>query len=394
MWRKCIGAIVQDIHTGRYEAIVADSVVMATGGMNGLFGETTGSYLSDGMATATAFKQGVKLANLEMIQYHPTTMTRGEKRFLISEAARGEGGRLFVYRQKSKEQDAVSLEEKEKWYFMEEMYPERGNLMPRDIVSQTMYKVGKEHGQIYLDLTHIPRQILEIKLKEVCDTCRTFFDIEPSKEYIPVSPGVHYFMGGFYVDEGHRCSMAGLYAAGECASQYHGANRLGGNSTLGAIYGGMKAVESVIADFVDDIHAKKNRTEYAQKYLGRKFTVYDSKAISCGQNIVQNDIVRKLQRLMMNSMGILRNEEVLQESLNELDILNKKVEKTGYSELEKAHIEAFIGLAKATIKSALERKESRGAHIRTDYPNRNDEKYAKVLIAHCDKEGEVSVCAN
>lgn len=374
----CIGAIIQDIHTGKFEALISDSVIMATGGLNVLFGETTGSYLSNGIATATAFKQGAKLANLEMIQYHPTTMVRGEKRILISEAARGEGGRLFVYKKhETSSQGDEQAGMSEKWYFMEEMYPERGNLMPRDIVSQTIDKVSKEYGQVYLDLTHISPQVLEINLKEVCDTCRTFFNIEPSKEYIPVSPGVHYFMGGFYVDEGHRCSVRNLYAVGECASQYHGANRLGGNSTLGAIYGGIKAVESVFLDNTrqgldnEEVHHIYEKNKYANSYLKE----YNLKV----DLMMTQDDERMLQSILKKSMGITRDEEVLQAGLDALRNLN-------ITETKGVGV-----LAEAMILSAIERKESRGAHQRSDYSNRDDENFLKVMVASCDDMGNVRI---
>ncbi|QHI72747.1 FAD-dependent oxidoreductase [Aminipila terrae] len=228
----CFGGIFRDQFTGKLIAVTGDAMILATGGMNGIFGRTTGSLLSDGSATAAVFRQGVKLANCEMIQYHPTTVEANGKRMLISEATRGEGGRLFTYRGK------------ERWYFMEEWYPDRGNLMPRDIVSKSIYKVCndlklgiEQKNQVYLDISFLPEEIIHAKLKEVCDLCKIYLKIDPSEECIPVYPGIHYFMGGIYVDKNHQSSMEGLYAAGECACQYHGANRLGGNSTLGAIYG-------------------------------------------------------------------------------------------------------------------------------------------------------------
>ena len=375
---ECLGAIVQDIHTGRYEVLVADATIMATGGMNGLFGETTGSYLSDGIATATAFRQGVEMANLEMIQYHPTTVLRGEKRLLISEAARGEGGRLFVYKSDLSDE---SHNGREKWYFMEELYPEKGNLMSRDVVSQTMESVSKQYGQVYLDLTHIPKQILEINLKEVCDTCRTYLQIEPSKDYIPVSPGIHYFMGGFYVDESHRCSVKGLYAAGECACQYHGANRLGGNSTLGAIYGGMKSVNTVLSDLwhlqegVEDAFKaadiKRNRLRFAETQLDH--------VQQDGEKILKENQKKRVQNILKKGLGIVRDNETLVTCLEQLKAINA-VEQDN-----------MILLAEAMLKSALERKETRGAHVREDYPDKDDANFLKMTVVSYSDNGNVRI---
>ena len=192
---------------------------MATGGMNGLFEEmTTGSMLNTSDAAAIALERGVELANLEFIQYHPTTIAIQGKRMLISEAARGEGGRLYVKRRGYK------------WYFMEEKYPELKNLMPRDVVSAEMVKVTSRaecDDQVFLDMTEIPEMIWNTRLSDLREQCINYLNIDPVSQPVPVSPGIHYFMGGVRVDEEHRTSLANCYAAGECACQYHGANRLG-----------------------------------------------------------------------------------------------------------------------------------------------------------------------
>lgn len=168
-----------------------------------------------------------------MIQYHPTTAECGGKRILISEAARGEGGRLFA------------LKNGQPWYFMEEKYPELGNLMPRDITAREIWKVSRE-SEVFLDMTGIPKDVISNKLTGLADDCMTYLNKDIQKEPIPVLPGIHYFMGGIYVDEHHRTVFQNLYAAGECCAQYHGANRLGGNSLLGAVYGGRIAADSAV----------------------------------------------------------------------------------------------------------------------------------------------------
>ena len=212
----CGGCTVQDTYTGELLRFVCDAVLIATGGLHGLFGDTTGSLANTGEVTAELFRLGVPMANLEMIQYHPTTVELGEKRMLLSEAARGEGGRLFA------------LRNGKPWYFMEEKYPELGNLMPRDITAREVWTVSRDY-EVFLDMTELPKEVMEHKLAGLVDDCQTYLHKDIRKEPIPILPGIHYFMGGIQVDERHRTSMRNLYAAGECCAQYHGANRLGGN---------------------------------------------------------------------------------------------------------------------------------------------------------------------
>lgn len=209
----CGGCTVQDTYTGELLRFVCDAVLIATGGLHGLFGDTTGSLANTGEVTAELFRLGVPMANLEMIQYHPTTVELGEKRMLLSEAARGEGGRLFA------------LRNGKPWYFMEEKYPELGNLMPRDITAREVWTVSRDY-EVFLDMTELPKEVMEHKLAGLVDDCQTYLHKDIRKEPIPILPGIHYFMGGIQVDERHRTSMRNLYAAGECCAQYHGANRL------------------------------------------------------------------------------------------------------------------------------------------------------------------------
>ena len=212
------------------EMIRADSVVMATGGQNALFGKTTGSSLCDGYAEGKLFMQGAELKNLEFIQYHPTTMETAQKKMLISEAVRGEGGRLFY------EADGNRV------YFMEKRFGEKGNLMPRDVVSRCMDETGRD---VFLDISFLGKEEILRKLSEVYDVCLKYRGIDISKQCIPVSPSVHFFMGGIAVKNNHETNIKNLYAIGECASIYHGANRLGGNSLLAAVYSGITAAKDI-----------------------------------------------------------------------------------------------------------------------------------------------------
>ncbi len=380
----CIGGVFQDNITGKLTAITGDALILATGGLNGIFGNTTGSLLSNGSATAVAFRQGVKLANCEMIQYHPTTVEVNGKRMLISEAARGEGGRLFTYRGK------------EKWYFMEEWFPEQGNLMPRDIVSKSIYQVCNklklgisQKNQVYLDISFLTEKEKKTVLKEVYQLCQVYLNLDPAKEYIPVYPGIHYFMGGIYVDKGHQSSMEGLYAAGECACQYHGANRLGGNSTLGAIYGGMAAAQSAVAyGNSEGLSGENNEAEKIKRRLvcAENEIIKTEAAIASYAigDIPPREVLKDLRAIMNDSMGIERSEEQLTDGIRRLNVLMVKSKNMGegvLAETEPLMVENMLFMGKALLLSALERKETRGAHIRRDYPKRDDEHFKKITVA-------------
>ena len=362
----CVGVDVIDIYT--HQRISLDGcVILASGGMNSLFpGLTTGTTVNTGDVTAAVFFQGAELANLEFIQYHPTTISIPQKRCLISEAARGEGGRLYI------EKDGKP------WYFMEEKYPELGNLMPRDVVSREMEIVRRDDkcgDRVYLDMTGISEFCWKNKLSDLRQECIDFLGLDPAKDPIEVSPGIHYFMGGVCVDEHHRTNIRGLYAAGECACQYHGANRLGGNSMLGAIYGGKTAAKeaAVLADDAE-YDAKQVKRMENEEQNGDSFVAEQDYSIN-----------RYSAEVLKQALGIFRNEQGLNDALKEID------SRLSGNSLTKKQYRRLL-LAKAVLLSALERKESRGAHTREDYPDRNDSEFQKTTIAVFDgKEIKISM---
>ncbi len=350
----CKGLAVKDIRTGE-ETVFSGAVILASGGMNSLFpGLTTGTVLNTGDVSAEAFFKGAELANLEFIQYHPTTVKIPGKRCLISEAARGEGGRLYVERQG------------EKWYFMEEKYPEYGNLSPRDVVSREMQKVmdDKDCGNaVFLDMTELDEDVWKNRLTDLRKECMELLGKDPAAEPIEVSPGIHYFMGGICVDELHRTNCRYLYAAGECACQYHGANRLGGNSMLGAVYGGRRAALTVLEEYRDD---EENSGLPSQK-----------KPVSVPSPYVWNSAVSdEASEILRNALGIFRTEESLMKADEGLQKLLKH-------ETDTMHQKRLL-LGRAILLSALNRSESRGAHTRLDYPEKNDAAFRKTTVAVFD----------
>ena len=408
-------------------------VVMACGGMNGMFaGATTGTTANTGLAAAILFSQGVSFGNLEFIQYHPTTVSIPGKRLLISEAARGEGGRLFC------------LQDGKKCYFMEEKYGARGNLMPRDVISREM---AQRSADFFLDMTGLEERIWQERLSDLRAEIRHYLRIDPAVEPIPVSPGIHYFMGGILVDAHHRTNLPGLYAAGECACAYHGANRLGGNSLLGAIYGGRVAARTILgiqsrlsslraagtgpaasgtgpaAADIGSVSAGTGPADTADMDVGKTAA---SGSVVIPETGSMKDAFRlkpeelpmheKMVQTLLGGMGILRTEKTIRRALDMVDglaheglmcdgqthddlmrdgqthdglmrdnIVSDGIVHGGLSGAMKAE----LLLARAILMCALARKESRGAHARQDYPD-TDEAWRKTTRAIW-QEGRIQI---
>lgn len=373
---QCFGALFYNEQSQQPESIYADCVVVASGGQNQVFGKTTGSMLCDGYVAGKLFEQGVHLKNLEFIQYHPTTIETPMKRMLITEAARGEGGRLFY------------LNEGKRVYFMEDLYGERGNLMPRDIVSNCIYNAP---SQVYLDVAFLGKNLILQRLREVYNLCLDYLDLDITKEPIPVAPSVHFFMGGIKVNEKHQTNLSNLYAIGECAALYHGANRLGGNSLLAAIYGGHVAAKDISAT------AGSNHIDERQY---KNFAAYTHKQEKKLTDLINNKskfpviyIKNELAKIMNDDLGISRTDKKLQDGLNSINYFLSIADSICFDPTVSLYqvytLHGMLSLAKAIILSALERKESRGAHIRKDYPASKDE-FACSSVAKY-QNGEISI---
>ena len=363
---ECFGAVFYNQRTKDIEGIMADCLVVASGGMNALFRMSTGSTLCDGYVAGKLFEQGVELKNLEFIQYHPTTITTGQKRMLISEAVRGEGGRLYY------EEDGRQV------YFMEEKYGERGNLMPRDIVSKCMEETGKD---ILLDVSFLGKEQIMKRIPEVYELCRKYKGIDISKQSIPVVPSVHFFMGGIAVTNEHETNIENLYAIGECASIYHGANRLGGNSLLAAVHGARVAagaIDNKAAGGTDydpgtELREGKERLQIRDQSKSRFPVMY---------------IRDLLAQNMQEDLGIVRNNDRLQKGIDDVSYYLSIVDKIRYDNSEIVYygysIRSILTVAKATMICAMSRHESRGAHLRSDHPEKNDLLAASTIISYDD----------
>ena len=361
----CYGALLLDESSRALEAMYADALVMATGGQNALFGKTTGSALCDGYAAGRLFMQGAALKNLEFIQYHPTTLETAQKHMLISEAARGEGGRLFV-RQDGRDR-----------YFMEEKYGSGGNLMTRDIISR---EIDALQGPVFLDISFLGKDVIDSRLPEVRDLCAKFGEIDVYREPIPIRPSVHFFMGGLAVHLNHETNIHNLFAVGECASMYHGANRLGGNSLLAAIYSGNTAADEIAhreggkgghPDFSREVESERN--DFARRLdTQSQFPVM----------YVRDMLADTMQKYL----GIVRNEENLKRGLEEIDYYLSIAEKLSYDPgvmpYTNYSLTGILTLARAVMACALSRRESRGAHDRSDYTGADETYRFSTIITY------------
>src|SRR5881409_2855568 len=242
----CRGISAMDLRTMETRTFPADAIIVCTGGVGAIFGRSTNSVVCTGSAQSALFQQGVDYANGEFIQVHPTAIPGEDKLRLMSESARGEGGRVWVPRNPAEKRAPRSIPEAERFYFLEEWYPKYGNLVPRDIATRAIHRIVYQEklgidGQpaVYLDVTHLPRETLDRKLEGILEIYEKFLGVDPREEPMKVFPAMHYTMGGMWVNDSDQAtSVPGIYAAGECEYHYHGANRLGANSLVSCIFGG------------------------------------------------------------------------------------------------------------------------------------------------------------
>ena len=390
----CYGALLYNEATMALEEVRADAVVMATGGQNSLFGKTTGSTQCDGYAVGRLYTQGVELKNLEFIQYHPTTMETPQKRMLISEAARGEGGRLYYQ------------EDGRRVYFMEEKYGPSGNLMPRDVVSREISGTGKD---VWLDVSFLGEKKIRERIPEVRDLCLKYGGIDIARESIRVTPSVHFFMGGLAVGLNHETNIRNLYGIGECASIYHGANRLGGNSLLAAVYSGKVAAKDIAGRMENSAKQTVDIAGRAED-ITRKGAVDFSSYLEAEQRRLSANLESKsrfpvmyirdmLAENMVRELGIVREESALDRGIEDVSYYLSIAEQIHYDSSVLMYfnysLTGILALARATLVCAKERRESRGAHWRSDYP-KADDAYAYATIVRyedgtdhvrLDKEG-------
>lgn len=383
----CCGITAQDLSSMEIRAFPADAVVIATGGCGAIFGKSTSSTINTGYAAARCYQQGALYANGEFIQIHPTAIPGFDKNRLMSESARGEGGRIWTYK------------DGKPWYFLEEKYPAYGNLVPRDIATREIFDVCvNQHlginGQnvVYLDVSHIPASVLNAKLEGILDIYQKFVGDDPRKVPMRVAPSVHYSMGGLWVGLDQQTNIPGLFAAGECDYTQHGANRLGANSLLSAVFAGITAGPNAAA------YAKG--LPEGQNIPQSVYEAATAKDESDYRSILKLDgaenayrLHQEMGELMTKNVTVVRNNADLAETLVKLEEIDERLSRIGvqdkatWSNANVPFIRQLYGmvdLAMVITKGALERNESRGSHFKPEFPDRNDEEWLKTTIARYD----------
>ncbi len=347
----CKGLIAYNYNEKEYETVEAPAVIIATGGVGQLYKYTTNPDITTGDGIALAYRAGAVVKDMEFVQFHPTAFSLGNNgtMFLISEAVRGEGAKLV---------------DKQGNTFMEK-YDKRLELAPRDIVTRAIYKELQLTGarNVYLNATHIKELKFEKRFPTIYSNCRKY-KINPSKDFIPVSPSAHYFMGGIKTQINGTTSIKGLYAIGEAAcTGLHGANRLASNSILEC------AVTAY--ELVNYLKTVNLENKFIQDNSIRKtIEFYESNLFSNDIPDIEN-LFTDLKSLMWDNVGIVREAAKLNEAIEKIDLMIKDFGYT-YKCPNRSHYEMrnMLTVARLIAEFALARKESRGAHFRNDYPNK------------------------
>lgn len=414
------GIVMMDLYSLKLEVLKADAVVFGTGGPGLIFKKSTNSTFCTGAANGRLFKQGMQYANGEFIQIHPTAIPGEDKLRLISESSRGEGGRVWVYGDSSKKMTDPQGKEipcgktGEPWYFLEEMYPVFGNLVPRDIAAREVLRIcelglgvdGKD--QVYLDVSHLPSQV-QHKIESVLDIYQKFMGEDPHKKPMRIFPAVHYSMGGAWVDFPaaddpdretrfrQMTNIPGCFQIGESEFSYHGANRLGANSLLSCIFAGLVAGME-IPRYISQLN-----TSYGQ-LPGRVFS-----SAMAEEEALKHDILNRngpenvhrlhdeLAQLMVRNVTVKRNNKDLQSTLDAIKSIRERLQHISLDDRGSlmnqtyhfaSQFSAMIELAMVITKGALLRNEFRGAHYKPEFAVRDDANWLKTTIATYDPSQE------
>jgi len=423
---NCRGIVALDWESMKIEAFPAAAVMMATGGPGIVFGKSTNSVINTGSAAGACYREGAWYANGEFIQVHPTSIPGADKLRLMSESARGEGGRMWVPRSVGDKRDPKAIPENERWYFLEEKFPAYGNLVPRDIATREIFKICLEgkgvdgKRQVYLDLTHIPREELDRKLGGILEIYEKFVGVDPRDEPMKVFPGMHYSMGGLWTTyekdektggivegsiQNQATNVPGLYAAGEVDFAYHGANRLGANSLLSCIWSGRIGGPAMVryarencAGLASAEPALVSAAKGWREHFGRLA------AMSGPEN--PHVLTDELGEWMTDNVTVVRENGKLEQTLAKIDEIADRWKRCGLTDTSTFanreisylnQLQNMIDLARVMTKGALLRDESRGAHFKVkdlsaplegeNVMPRDDPKYLATTIAEYTPDG-------
>src|SRR3954451_18696469 len=398
----CRGAVGQDLVSMEIRAFPADAVIIGSGGPGVIYGRSTMSMACNGAAASRCFQVGAKYGNAEFIQVHPTAIPGADKLRLMSESARGEGGRVWVPRTPQDPRDPLTIPENERYYFLEERYPKYKNLVPRDIATREIFdicvneglSVEKDRQCVYLDLTHIPKHELDRKLGGILEIYEKFQGVDPRTTPMKIFPAVHYQMGGLWADyqrsadgglvvgspKNHVTNIPNLYAMGECDYQYHGANRLGANSLLSCIFTGL-----IVAPGIETLLKGQKQAaselppalfEQARKQHQSRHDALLKRSASAGQTAGGENpylIHQELGDVMTKVATVVRRNDQLEGGLEKVHELYDQAKRCSLSDsgnwtnqnvvFTKALLDMFP-LAFTVLKGALQRDECRGAHYK------------------------------
>ena len=413
---QCVGIVAQDMRTMQIRPFRADAVVMATGGNGLIFGKSTMSVICTGGAVSRCYQAGAKYGNPEMIQVHPTAIPGEDKCRVISESARGEGGRIWVPRKPLDDRQPNNIPEAERYYFLEEHYPKYGNIVTRDIATREIFQVCQEGrgvgggNAVYLDLRDEVkkrgRAAILNRLEGILEIYEKVVGTDPLDEPMKIFPAVHYTMGGlvmtFTKDEktgglkagapnNMSTNVPGLFTMGECSFAYHGANRLGANSLLSCIFDGLFGAPGV-RNYCTDV-AKLDSADVPQmaydEVAGREQSKQDHLLANTGN---ENPYLlwQEMGQWMTDNCTVVRHNDRLEKTLVRCQEWKErykgvKLSDTGMWTNQNLSFTRALGdmilMSEAVLKGALLRNESRGAHYKPAFPDRDDASFLKATIA-------------